>query len=91
MSQKGQILSFQRSVAGAEGVEQFGRKLAEAQALRTCRWGRRELQMVMARIGIALVPELATLAPFGAEQLAVYRRFQPAMRLPVATISCCCI
>ena len=34
-------------------------------------------QMVMAGIGIALVPELATLAPFGAEQLAVYRRFQP--------------
>jgi LysR family transcriptional regulator, hydrogen peroxide-inducible genes activator len=34
-------------------------------------------QMVMAGIGIALVPELATLAPFGAERLAVYRRFQP--------------
>jgi hypothetical protein len=34
-------------------------------------------QMVMAGTGIALVPELATLAPFGAEQLAVYRRFRP--------------
>jgi len=35
-------------------------------------------QMVMAGIGIALVPELATLAPFGAEQLTVYRRFPAA-------------
>jgi LysR family hydrogen peroxide-inducible transcriptional activator len=34
-------------------------------------------QMVMAGIGIALVPELATLAPFGAGDLAVYRRFAP--------------
>lgn len=34
-------------------------------------------QMVMAGIGIALVPELATLAPFGAGDLAVYRRFVP--------------
>jgi LysR family transcriptional regulator, hydrogen peroxide-inducible genes activator len=34
-------------------------------------------QMVMAGIGIALVPELATRAPFGAEELAVYRRFEP--------------
>jgi LysR substrate binding domain len=34
-------------------------------------------QMVMAGIGIALVPELATRAPFGASQLAVYRRFAP--------------
>jgi LysR family hydrogen peroxide-inducible transcriptional activator len=33
-------------------------------------------QMVMAGIGIAFVPELATLAPFGANELAVYRRFQ---------------
>jgi LysR family transcriptional regulator, hydrogen peroxide-inducible genes activator len=32
-------------------------------------------QMVMAGIGVALVPELATLAPFGADGLAVYRRF----------------
>jgi LysR family transcriptional regulator, hydrogen peroxide-inducible genes activator len=34
-------------------------------------------QMVMAGIGIALVPELATLAPFGSSELAVYRRFAP--------------
>jgi DNA-binding transcriptional LysR family regulator len=34
-------------------------------------------QMVMAGIGIALIPEMATLAPFGADQLAVYRRFAP--------------
>src|SRR5260370_41402722 len=34
-------------------------------------------QMVMAGIGIALVPELATVAPFGAGELAVYRRFAP--------------
>ena len=34
-------------------------------------------QMVMAGIGVALVPELATLAPFGAGDLAVYRRFEP--------------
>ena len=34
-------------------------------------------QMVMAGIGIALVPELATLAPFGAGDLAVYSRFEP--------------
>jgi LysR family hydrogen peroxide-inducible transcriptional activator len=34
-------------------------------------------QMVMAGIGIALVPELATLAPFGAGELAVYRHFEP--------------
>ena len=34
-------------------------------------------QMVMAGIGIALVPELATLAPFGAGELAVYSRFEP--------------
>jgi LysR family hydrogen peroxide-inducible transcriptional activator len=34
-------------------------------------------QMVMAGIGIALVPELATLPPFGAGDLAVYRRFAP--------------
>jgi LysR family hydrogen peroxide-inducible transcriptional activator len=34
-------------------------------------------QMVMAGIGVALVPELATLAPFGVGELAVYRRFEP--------------
>jgi LysR family transcriptional regulator, hydrogen peroxide-inducible genes activator len=34
-------------------------------------------QMVMAGIGVALVPELATLPPFGAGGLAVYRRFPP--------------
>jgi len=34
-------------------------------------------RLVMAGIGIALVPELATRAPFGASQLAVYRRFAP--------------
>jgi LysR family transcriptional regulator, hydrogen peroxide-inducible genes activator len=34
-------------------------------------------QMVMAGIGIALVPELATLPPFGTGELAVYRRFRP--------------
>ena len=34
-------------------------------------------QMVMAGIGIALVPELATLPPFGVGDLAVYRRFEP--------------
>ena len=34
-------------------------------------------QMVMAGIGIALVPELATVTPFGASDLAVYRRFAP--------------
>jgi LysR family hydrogen peroxide-inducible transcriptional activator len=33
--------------------------------------------MVMAGIGVALVPEAATLAPFGASELAVYRRFEP--------------
>jgi LysR family transcriptional regulator, hydrogen peroxide-inducible genes activator len=34
-------------------------------------------QMVMAGIGIALVPELATRPPFGSGELAVYRRFEP--------------
>lgn len=34
-------------------------------------------QMVMAGIGIALVPESATLPPFGASELAVYRRLAP--------------
>lgn len=34
-------------------------------------------QMVMAGIGIALVPELATIGPFGAGDLAVYLRFAP--------------
>jgi LysR family hydrogen peroxide-inducible transcriptional activator len=34
-------------------------------------------QMVMAGIGIALVPESATRAPFGTSELAVYRRFEP--------------
>ena len=33
--------------------------------------------MGMAGIGVALVPELATLAPLGAGELAVYRRFEP--------------
>jgi DNA-binding transcriptional LysR family regulator len=33
-------------------------------------------QMVMAGIGIALIPELATRASFGAGDLAVYRRFE---------------
>ena len=44
-------------------------------------------QMVMAGIGIALVPELATLAPFGAGDLAVYRRFaapEPTRELALA-------
>ena len=34
-------------------------------------------QMVMAGAGVALVPELATLGPFGAGDLVVYRRFEP--------------
>ena len=34
-------------------------------------------QMVMAGIGIALVPEMAAVAPFDASGLAVYRRFEP--------------
>jgi LysR family hydrogen peroxide-inducible transcriptional activator len=34
-------------------------------------------QMVMAGIGIALLPEMAALDPFGAGELAVYRRFEP--------------
>ena len=34
-------------------------------------------QMVMAGIGIALIPELATRAPFGASKLAVYHHFEP--------------
>ena len=34
-------------------------------------------QMVMAGAGVALVPELATLGPFGAGDLALYRRFEP--------------
>jgi LysR family transcriptional regulator, hydrogen peroxide-inducible genes activator len=34
-------------------------------------------QMAMAGIGIALVPELATRGPFGAGELAIYRRFEP--------------
>jgi LysR family hydrogen peroxide-inducible transcriptional activator len=33
-------------------------------------------QMVMAGIGIALIPELATRASFGTGDLAVYRRFE---------------
>jgi LysR family transcriptional regulator, hydrogen peroxide-inducible genes activator len=33
-------------------------------------------QMVMAGIGVALIPELATLPPFGSDGLAVYRRFE---------------
>jgi LysR family hydrogen peroxide-inducible transcriptional activator len=44
-------------------------------------------QMVMAGIGIALMPELATLAPFGTGELAVYRRFaapEPTRELVLA-------
>jgi LysR family hydrogen peroxide-inducible transcriptional activator len=33
-------------------------------------------QMVMAGAGVALVPMLATIGPFGADALAVYRRFE---------------
>jgi LysR family transcriptional regulator, hydrogen peroxide-inducible genes activator len=44
-------------------------------------------QMVMAGIGITLLPELATLAPFGTAELAVYRRFaspEPTRELVLA-------
>ena len=61
-----------QSVAVCDAVG-LGRRRDDAQAagLESLR------QMVMAGIGIALVPELATRAPFGAGQLAVYRRFAP--------------
>jgi LysR family hydrogen peroxide-inducible transcriptional activator len=61
-----------QSVAVCDAVG-LGRRRDDAQAagLESLR------QMVMAGIGIALVPELATRAPFGASQLAVYRRFAP--------------
>lgn len=61
-----------QSVAVCDAVG-LGRRRDDAQAagLESLR------QMVMAGIGIALVPELATHAPFGASQLAVYRRFAP--------------
>jgi hypothetical protein len=40
--------------------------------------------MVVAEIGIALVQLLTTLAPFGAGELAVYRRFEPKRELVLA-------
>jgi DNA-binding transcriptional LysR family regulator len=64
-------LRYQSSaVCHAAGL---GRRRGEVQAagLESLR------QMVMAGIGIALVPKLATFSPFGAGDLAVYRRFAP--------------
>ena len=58
------------SVCQAAGLNNR-REDAPAAGLETLR------QMVMAGIGAALVPEAATLAPFGASELAVYRRFEP--------------
>ena len=58
------------SVCQATGLNNR-REDAPAAGLETLR------QMVMAEIGVALVPEAATLAPFGASELAVYRRFEP--------------
>src|SRR5271166_5270900 len=58
------------SVCQAAGLNNR-REDAPAAGLETLR------QMVMAGIGVALVPEAATLAPFGASELAVYRRFEP--------------
>jgi LysR family transcriptional regulator, hydrogen peroxide-inducible genes activator len=58
------------SICEAAGLGNRGNDV-QAAGLETLR------QMVMAGIGIALVPELATLAPFGASEFAVYRRFEP--------------
>lgn len=56
------------AVCGAPGAGT--RRDVHAAGLETLR------QMVMGGAGIALVPELATLPPFGAGDLAVYRRFE---------------
>ena len=61
-----------QSLAGCDAVGlSHRREDVQAAGLESLR------QMVMAGIGVALVPELATLAPFRAGQLAVYRRFAP--------------
>lgn len=56
------------SICAAAGLG--NRRDVQAAGLETLR------QMVMAGAGIALVPELATVEPFGAGELAVYRRFE---------------
>jgi len=56
------------SICEAAGLSH--RRDVQAAGLETLR------QMVMAGVGIALVPELATGEPFGAGELAVYRRFE---------------
>jgi len=56
------------SVCEAAGLN--NRRDVQAAGLETLR------QIVMAGMGIALIPQLATLAPFGAGELAVYRRFE---------------
>jgi LysR family transcriptional regulator, hydrogen peroxide-inducible genes activator len=58
------------SICGAAGLNNC-RDDVQAAGLETL------CQMVMAGIGIALVPELATQGPFGAGELAIYRRFEP--------------
>lgn len=56
------------SICEAAGLSR--RRDVQAAGLETLR------QMVMAGVGIALIPELATVDPFGAGELAVYRRFE---------------
>ena len=56
------------SICDAAGLSM--RRDVQAAGLETLR------QMVMANAGLALVPELATLPPFGTSELAVYRRFE---------------
>jgi LysR family transcriptional regulator, hydrogen peroxide-inducible genes activator len=57
------------SICAAAGLGR--RRDVHAAGLETLR------QMVMAGAGVALLPELATLEPFGAGELAAYRRFVP--------------
>ncbi|MBO0739022.1 MAG: LysR family transcriptional regulator [Alphaproteobacteria bacterium] len=59
------------SICAAAGLSNRRDDDVQAAGLETMR------QMVMAGIGVALVPEMAALAPFGTDELAVYRRFAP--------------
>jgi LysR family hydrogen peroxide-inducible transcriptional activator len=59
-----------QALAICEAAGLSNRRDVHAAGLETLR------QMVMAGIGVALIPEFATAGPFGAGELAVYRRFE---------------
>jgi LysR family hydrogen peroxide-inducible transcriptional activator len=60
----------EQSLSICDAVGSGSRRDVHAAGLETLR------QMVMAGAGVALIPELATLGPFGAGELAVYAHFE---------------